>query len=256
MVFLHQVDLCPAAAPQIGQLVKLSERHTAPYRGGELWLRTPAYYRRIESSDTKPTDPHDGLLTKDVTPWVRRASALRVGAIESLNATMTFSANQEPWVYCTSILPTNEAEWKELTDRFPKYDAMTAIGDPTSFAVQLGIDFAFNVQKSIHVDLDPTEKRAYAQSSYRVPLWEGEHHIDKVVRVYHGPVVYEDQSGVLGSAEEVVDSSMVPKGWFTKKTKFSGEREYRFAVSTLGEPRKDTFKLPISNQMRRLTSRA
>ncbi len=256
LVFLHQVDLCPTATPPVSQLLKLSERCTAPYRGRELWLRTPAYYRRIESADTKPTDPHDGLLTKDATPWMRRTVALEVGSIDSLNATMTFAADQEPWVYCTSIPPTNEAERKELIERFPEYDAMTAIEDPTSFAVRLGIDFAFSVQKPIHVELSPLERWAYDQSSYSVPLWEGEHPIDKIVRVYHGPVVYEDQSGVLGSGEDVVDASMVPKGWFTKKTEFSGEREYRFAVSTLGKPRDDTFRLPISDEMRLLTAKA
>ncbi len=133
---------------------------------------------------------------------------------------------------------------------------MTTIKDPDSFAVQLGIDFAISVRKSIHVEIGPIEKLAYAQSSYTVGLWEGKHHLDKVIRVYHGPVVYEDQSGVLGFVEDAVDSSMVPTGWFTKKTKFSGEREYRFAVSTLGKPRTDTFKLRISDKLRRLIAKA
>ncbi|MCY4398846.1 MAG: hypothetical protein OXE96_05795 [Gemmatimonadetes bacterium] len=133
---------------------------------------------------------------------------------------------------------------------------MSAIGCPDSFAVQLGIDFAFAVQKSAHVELGPIEELAYRKSSYRASSWSGEHHIDKVIRVYHGPVVYEDQSGVLGSVEDVVDSSMVPKGWFTKKKRFSGEREYRFAVSTLGKPRKDTFELRISDDLRMLTAKA
>ena len=256
LVLFHQVNRRPTAAPRVGQLLKLSERRIAPYRGRELWLRTPAYYRRIESPNTKPTDPHDGFLTKDATPWMRRAMTSKVGPIENLNATMTFSSHQEPWVYCTSIPPTNEAEWRELGERFPEYDAMTAIRDPNSFAVQLGIDFAFSVQESTHVGLSPIEKWAYDQSSYTVPLWEGKHRIDKVIRVYHGPVVYEDQSGVLGSVEEVVDSSMVPKGWFTKKKGFSGEREYRFAVSPLGKPREDTFKLRISHELRLLTTKA
>ena len=173
LVFLHQVNRRAAAATRVGQLLKLSERRIAPHRGRELWLRTPAYYRRIESPHTKPTDSHDGFLTKDATPWMRQALALKVGPIESLNATMTFASHQEPWVYCTSTPPTNEAEWKELRDRFPEYDAMTAIRDPSSFAVQLGIDFAFSVQESTHVDLSPIEKRADDQSSYTVPLWKG-----------------------------------------------------------------------------------
>ena len=256
LVLLQQVHHHSAATPRVGHLVKLSDRRSAPYRGGELWLRTPAYYRRIESADSKPTDPHDGLLTKDATPWIRQAIASRAESIENLNATMTFSAPQEPWVYCTSISPTRGAEMEKLKARFPAYDAMTAIGDPDAFAVRLGIDFAFSVQESTHVELGPFEKLAYHQSSYTVSLWEGKHRVDKVVRVYHGPVVYEDRSGVLEFAEDSVDPSMVPKGWFTKKKKFSAEREYRFAVSTLGKPRNDTFKLRISDELRGLTTKA
>ena len=256
LVLFHEVNRRPTAVPRVDQLLRLSERQNAPYRGSEVWLRTPAYYRRIESPGTKPTDPHDGFLTKDATSWMRRALTSNLGLIENVNATMTFSSHQEPWVYCTSIPPTNEAGWRELRERFHEYDAMTVIRDPNCFAVQLGIDFAVSVQESTHVDLSPMEKWAYEQSSYAVPLWEGKHRIDKIIRVYHGPVVYEDQSGVLGSVEEVVDSSMVPRGWFTKKKGYSREREYRFAVSTLGKPREDTFKLRISDELRRLTTKA
>ncbi|MCY4399243.1 MAG: hypothetical protein OXE96_07900 [Gemmatimonadetes bacterium] len=130
LVLLHHVHGHSTAVSRAIELVKLSERETAPNRAGELWLRTPAYYRAIESPDTKPTDPHDGVLTMDATPWMRQAVALKVGSVESLNATMTFSAPQEPWVYCTSILPTSGAEATELRAVFPRYDAMTAMRIP------------------------------------------------------------------------------------------------------------------------------
>ena len=121
--------------------------------------------------------------------------------------------------------------------------------------MQLGIDFAISVDKSKHVELGQIDEWAYRQSRYTVGLWEGEHRVDKFIRVYHGPVVYEDQSGVVESMEDFADFSMVPRGWFTKKTRFSGEREYRFAVSTLGRPRTETFKLPISDELRMLTAK-
>ena len=60
----------------------------------------------------------------------------------------------------------------------------------------------------------------------------------------------------MESMEDFVDFSMVPRGWFTKKTRFADEREYRFAVSTLGRPRTDTFILPISDELRMLTAKA
>lgn len=127
MVFLHQVNHGSPATPRVGELLKLSEQQFAPHRARELWLRTPAYYRKTESSDKKPTDPHDGFLTKDATPWMRRALASKVDPSDSLSGTMTFSSPEEPWVYCTSISPTSGAETKELKARFPRYDAMKSV---------------------------------------------------------------------------------------------------------------------------------
>lgn len=256
-VLLHRVNSDSIPVPQ-GHLLKLSERRFAPYRAPELRLATPAHYRKSEGLDTEIADPHDGLLTKDATPWMRQNLTFRErgSSTHNLRSSFTFgSAPGEPWVYCTSMSPTNSREEMDLRTRFPKYDELTVIEDPESFAMQLGIDFAISLDKSKHVELGPNGEATYERSSYTVRLWEGEHRVDKVIRVYHGPVVYEDQSGVLRSDDDFVDFSMVPKVWFTKKTRFSGEREYRFAVSTLGEPRMDTFKLEISDELRALATK-
>ena len=257
-VFIHRVNCGSAAPPRVENLVKLSHWRFAAHRARELRLATPAYYRKGESPDSEPTDSHDGCLTKDATPWARQDLALRTAGsfIHDLSASLTFSSSpDEPWVYCTSIAPANDADTERLRARFPRYDAITSIRDPESFAMQLGIDFAISVDKSKHVELGPIDEWAYRQSRYTVGLWEGEHRVDKFIRVYHGPVVYEDQSGVVESMEDFADFSMVPRGWFTKKTRFSGEREYRFAVSTLGMPQTETFKLPISDELRMLTAK-
>ena len=258
LVFIHRVN-CGSAARRVDKLVKLSPRRFAPHRARELRLATPAYYRKSENPDSEPTDPHDGCLTKDATPWARQVALRTAGAfISDPSASVTFSSSpDEPWVYCTSIAPANDTGTERLRARFPRYDAITSIQDPESFAMQLGIDFAIAVDKSKHVELSPADERGYRQSRYAVGLWEGEHQVDKYVDVYHGPVTYEDQSGVVESTEDFVDFSMVPRGWFTKKTRFSDEQEYRFAVSTtLGRPRTDTFKLAISDELRVLTAKA
>ena len=246
-VFIHHFNRSAIEVPQVRELVKLSERRFAPSHAPKLQLATPEYYRRSE-------DPHDGILTKDATPWMSQELESKVGIIPSLSASITFVAPDEPWVYCTSMRPAHGRDAEGLRARFPQYDAMTVIKDADALAIQLGIDFAISVQKSTHVELGPDEEKAYRSGRYRAAIWEGEHPIDKIIRVYHGPVVYEDRSGVLRAAEDVVDFSMVPKGWFTKKTRFSGEREYRFAVSTLGKPREDRFRLDISDELRMLTA--
>lgn len=256
-ILLHRVNSGYITDPQ-AQLVKLSERRFAPYRACELWLATPAHYRKIESVDTHIADPHDGRLTKDATPWIKQNPAVTelVSSLHNLRASVTFSSTpDEPWIYCTSMSPTSGREEAELRARFPNYDALTMIEDPAAFAMQLGIDFASSIDKHKHIELGPIDELVYERNKYTVSLWEGERRVDKVVRVYHGPVVYEDQSGVLRSDDDFVDFSMVPKGWFTKKTRHAGEREYRFAVSTLGRPRMDTFKLGISDELRLLVTK-
>lgn len=256
LVFVYRVNCVSVAPPRVESLVKLSPGRFAPHRARALRLATPAYYRKSESANSEPTDPHDGCLTKDATPWARQVVLRTAGSfIHDLSASLTLSSfPDEPWVYCTSIAPTSDADTRRLRARFPRYDAITSIRAPESFAMQLGIDFAISVDKSKHVELGPINELAYRRSWYTVGLWEGEHQIDKFIRVYHGPVVYEDHSGALESMEDFVDFSMVPQGWFTKKTRFSGEQEYRFAVSALGRPRTETFKLRISDELRMFTA--
>ena len=144
---------------------------------------------------------------------------------------------------------------RNLRTEFPQYDAVTEIKNPESFAMHLGIEFAISVDKSKDVKLTPIDELTYRKSSYTVSLWEGERHIDKFVRVYHGPVCYENQSGVLESMKDYADPSGLPRAWFTKKSRFSGQREYRFAVSTVGRPQADTFDLAVSDGLRKLTTK-
>ena len=256
VVLIHRVNSHSIGPKGVGNLIKLSERRFAPYHTETLRLATPAHYRKNEKSNPTIGDPHDGYLTKNATPWVQNTLTEKFGEIKILDATVTFSAPDEPWIYCTSIAPNSNREIGTLRAAFLQYDAVTEITSPESFAIQLGIDFAISVEKSRDVTLSPIDEWAYRQSKYTVSLWEGECHIDKYVRVYHGPVCYEDQSGVLKSLEDFSDLSGVPLTWFTKKSKFAGQREYRFAVSTLGSPRKDKFYLDMSEELRKLTVKA
>ena len=49
------------------------------------------------------------------------------------------------------------------------------------------------------------------------------HNIDKVVNVYHAPVRFQDQSGVLETLEDTVDLFGAKRAWFTKGTELSGQ---------------------------------
>ena len=47
---------------------------------------------------------------------------------------------------------------------------------------------------------------------------------------------------------------MVDRAWFTKKTCFASQCEYRFAVSTLGDPVKPKHYIDVSSELRELTT--
>ena len=60
--------------------------------------------------------------------------------------------------------------------------------------------------------------------------------IETLVHVYHGPVHYKDESGRIVTQKDFAQPNDGVKPCFTKKTCFEFQSEYRFAVSTLGEP--------------------
>ena len=137
-----------------------------------------------------------------------------------------------------------------------KYNTATEIQNPDAFAMQLGIDFALSVDKEKDIKLGFLEKLKliYLNSSNTVNLWESPRNIDKIVNVYHGPVQYEDQSGTIERQTDFFDPHGAQRAWFTKRTKPSDQKEYRFAVSTLGTPTNMIFCLAVSDEIRKLTA--
>ena len=72
--------------------------------------------------------------------------------------------------------------------------------------------------------------------------------------VFHGPVHYENESGVIATDDDLVDIHGGVRAYFTKRTEFEDQSEYRFAVSTPGTPCDEIFELDISEDLRQLTS--
>ena len=76
--------------------------------------------------------------------------------------------------------------------------------------------------------------------------------IKRTVFVYHGPVCYPvDAARVVRSFPEDHQSSIAP---FQKRPDYKWQREYRFAVNFLGEPRGKFLRLPINAELRDLAS--
>ena len=229
-----------------------SEPTYAPFRTERLQLATPAYYREQKGLRPGIRDARDGTLTKDSIRW---ANTVVPGGLVT-RASISFVSSREPWVYCASHYQLDR-ELRRLKDHFAeKYGYTTAarIHDPNAFAMWLGIDFALNLNKTIDVRLGEREELGYASSSYNANPGPSSSEIDTVVHVYHGPVHYEDSSGCIATQEDWFDPHGGPRAWFTKKMCFASQCEYRFTVSTSGDPIRPRQHIDVSPELRELTS--
>ena len=252
VIYVYRVDYRSGFQPNVGQVVKFTKSCHTPCRSEELWLSTPSYYRDQEELPPGIADPYDSTLTRDIGPWMSN----RIG-IGSIDAKAVLSSDGEPWVYCASHLQSDRA-YRQLRSTFSdefNYDAATEIKDVDGFAMWLGVDFALQVNKDGHLNLGGLDTLVYARSNYSTNLWkqEGVRNIDTFVNVYHGPVHYEDESGVITTRDDLVDIHGAQRAWFTKRTEFAYQSEYRFAISTLGNPTVDVFKMEVSDELRQLT---
>lgn len=251
-ILVHQLYRPSPRAPAVGHVAALSEPRFAAFCTEKLQLATPAYYRGQE--DLKPgiRDRHDGTLTKDATRWAKTV----VAAATVSRAELSFGSSSEPWIYCAAHYRDGR-ELHRLREHFATeygYTTATGIADPDAFATWLGIDFALGLDKTADVKLSALEELAYARSRYETSLWEGSNPIDTVVHVHHGPVRYEDQSGRVDTQEHWYDPDSGPRAWFTKRTAFRAQSEYRFAVSTLGDPVEPKHYITVSPELRALVS--
>ena len=250
LILVRRLGFRPQSAPAVGSVAVFSEPAFAPCRTEALQLATPGYYRKHESLQPGIHDLHDGMLTKDGSVW---ASSSMGGAV---TARLSFVSEGEPWVYCASHYCTN-SELRRLRNEFAAsygYSAASRISDPDDFAACLGVDFALGFDKASEVTLGPLEELGYAGSNYNTSLWEGRRHIDTVVHIYHGPVNYEDLSGTIRSQEGWFNPNAGPLAWFTKRTSFRDQSEYRFAVRTFGSPKNQKHYIAVSPELRSLTS--
>ena len=230
-------------------MVVFSDPVYAPCRTERLQLATPGYYRDGEHLGPGIRDRHDGTLFKDGTKW---ASSVMGGTVK---AHLRFVTLAEPWVYCASHY-RNDREFRRLRREFSDrhgYSAANCIRDPDAFAAWLGIDFALGFDKTAHVSLSLREELAYASIGY--PEYSGgdSRTIDTVVHVYYGPVNYEDVSGRLDTQANWFDPNAGPVAWFTKRTSFANQNEYRFAVATPGTPAQPLHYVAVSPELRALT---
>ena len=155
-------------------------------------------------------------------------------------------------MFCTSIMGQGRA-LGELRSQFTDYDCATMIADPSAFALQLGKDTGrqFDMED---VRLDGFDKLKQAMLKLAVTKVNGQLHqvgLDTTVLVSHGPVRYCDPPArIVGRFPKERRAAAVP---FVKHSKFSGQREYRFVVEVIGEPKEKVFLMEVTDEIRGLT---
>ena len=122
-------------------------------------------------------------------------------------------------------------------------DCMTTLGEPSEFARELGSAFA-QLTPGAGVSLqDPLHQLQHAMLLTETPF-------KRIVWVTHGPVVYTDNAESLIEAVPLhYRAAAVP---FVKGSDYADQREYRFAVSTIGTPAENLLAVPITTKLRSL----
>ena len=248
VVVIQRVDFRPIRTPMGTGVARFTKKEDAPNETGNIQLRTPAFYRKLEDGDDL-----DGAQAAELTPMI--VSQLQRSGMPAREATFsaegTVASPKEPWILCTSIRPSDATSAAALERQFSSKgpDAVvTTVDDHNAFARQLGIEVARSAETKRAV------KKGVIDLIARHGYWlacGADKEIDAVVRVTHGPVHYENATLEVRSGGDIANAG-VHRILFTKRTKFSGECEYRFAVSA-GRPATDTAKR-YSQELSRLTT--
>lgn len=230
------------------QVVRFSKREHSPRLSDEIWVSTLAHYREGENLEGGRYDPMEGRVKMDATPFYTRSLLTRGVDMRSagFKAQATLGSSSDPWVFCTAFCPVRKREAYRLARHISSnYDTITDIPDVDTFALELGVDFALALDATLHTKVDSAvpmiQQAAIVGGGFQ-----------NVVHVAHGPVAYEDISGTLDTGREADD--LAPRAGFIKPNSFSDQSEYRFALTTIGEPTTRTLRIPVSDALRACTS--
>ena len=238
-VFVFHVDPARSLVKTAFPVVKYSERRFAIPRAECLKLATPRYYRNYEGDARGIRDEMEARYREDVRSFLTRYGTMDASSIALVSGNVTFGID-DFWMFCTAVEPTLTREREYLRKEFAA-DCETKIADPSEFARALGAAFVAHSSWS-DVHLNPWDKFVRQLRPPEIG--------DKVVWVYHGPVLYSDEAEKLVESFPVLHRSVVVS--FVKRRKFARHKEYRFKVEINGRPKERQYFLPISPELRRL----
>jgi len=260
LVFVRRVDLDPAPSTEPSQgVVKFSPRRFSLATCDSLQLGTPEYYRGYEGEGSGIQDEDEGVYEESLHSFFAKYNPEAVAMLGTwsqmvatgktkLTCEVTASGSamyqvNDGWLYCTAFHPRSQSERASMQDKFDG-TCITALGEPSKFAGELG---------SAVAQMSPGPEVSLEEWFHQLQheMLRSQTPFQRVVHVYHGPVVYTDHAESLIEAVPLLyRSAAVP---FVKATAYAAQREYRFAVSTIGTPTATLLSVPVTPRLQSLS---
>ena len=242
-VLVYRVSL-PGTRPleEPGLVVKFSQIEHALSRAEFVQIATPEHYRRNYEDAEGIHDEMEAKHREQLRPSLSRngASLLSGPGLRPTGGHVIYAVD-DIWMFCTSVKPSSGLQLVRIAKRFSRESA-TTIREPSRFAQELGAAFlAHPASRNVKLS-SPDRFVEHVSQPYG---------IGTVVWVYHGPVLYSDDAQDLVSSFPD-DHRAIPIA-FIKRRKYDWECEYRFTVHVRGAPSNEVVRLPVSDELRKLT---
>lgn len=233
-------------------VVKLSRKEHAITVSPHIRLGSSRYYREHEDATDGIGDPEEGRLVQrgPLGMFCKKNGIPAQAGFDSVSSTVTW-ARSDFLMFCTSVSPEGlglGGLWKQ----FPEYDYATFIPDPSAFAMQLGKDIGrqFDMNNVRLTNPDTIWPMVFAQAEITTQGRLMRKGLDTIVLVSHGPVTYCDRSErVINRFPIERRGEVIP---FVKRHTYGGQREYRFVVEVIGEPKETEFLMEVTDELRNL----
>ena len=234
-------------------VVKFSKKAHAIPHSRDIQLGTSLYYREHGDETVGVADPEEARLVQrgTLSEFCRDTGIPSQSGFEYVSTTVTW-ARPDFLMFCTSVMQ-ERLGFGELQRQFPDYDCATLIPDPSAFAMQLGKDVGrqFDMENVRLNGFDRIMQMMLRQSEKEEQGHLLQKRLDATVCVSHGPVTYCDPP------ERIINRFPIQKRGqvipFVKRGKFAGQREYRFALEVIGEPKEKLLLMEVSDELRSLT---
>ena len=222
------------------QVVKYGPRKYAPASVRELQLRTPNYYRGVETDGVG--DPFEGCRARHVVgqdSWmeIKTTSTEEIVATYDMSGAERIDLCRKVCMYCTSKYDRNLMSKEKAAKEFGEleYDTASIFVSAKALALQMGRSYAATLARNtIEPSIEQISEEIQASNSKGIELGK--------FCVIHGSVKYKDS---IPQDHESIER------YFEKPTAYANQKEYRFLLMWNMMPEQEDelrITLPLGTQ--------